>query len=153
MSTVENRLVIVGNLGEVQAYRIEAHPRKNTGREVEEKVVYALEEIDGADIVEARKKIGEIVSDAMGRFGHETLEEHELENEEKRRIVKTAAELVDSLVARYRPDGLWLSFTKAYLPSLEEALRQESRALVEKRVARDLVKLPKEKILAHFMEE
>ncbi len=152
MSTVEKRLVIVGNLGEVQAYRIEAHPRKNTGRETEEKIVYALEEIDGADIVEARKRIGEIVSDAMGRFGHETLDEHELEKEEKHRIVKTVAELVDMLVKRHKPEGVWLSFTKAYLPSLEEALGQESRALIEKRVARDLVKLPKEKVLAHFME-
>ena len=152
MSTVEKRLVIVGNLGEVQAYRIEAHPRKNTGRETEEKIVYALEEIDGADIVEARKRIGEIVSDAMGRFGHETLDEHELEKEEKHRIVKTVAELVDMLVKRHKPEGVWLSFTKAYLPSLEEALGQESRALIEKRVARDFVKLPKEKVLAHFME-
>jgi len=61
------------------------------------------------------------------------------------------AEDVDMIVKQMQPKSLFLAFPKERNNELMQKLSQETKAVLKKNLALNLVKTPKEKILEYFL--
>ena len=147
---LEDTIVIVGNQGELKVFKINKYERTIKG---EIKIDYNLETLNTLDYIDSHKKLQDIVTDQAGRFGDNTGEEHELENERKKKVLKEIAEDIDSINTRLKPTRVFLSFTKEYMPKLLDELSNESKEVLMKTIPLDLVKTPQDKILEYFLDE
>ncbi len=144
---LENTILIVADLGELKAFSIEKH--EGTFRN-EMKISYSLKLINDENFLKGRKKLGEDLSDSAGRFQHGTLEKHHLISEREKRTIKEIAHDIEVIVKETKPKQLFLAFPKEHNHELTNELGQESKAVLTKNVASDLVKTEKEKLLTHF---
>jgi len=147
---LEDTIVIVGNQGELKVFKINKYERTIKG---EIKIDYNLETLNTLDYIDSHKKLQDIVTDQAGRFGDNTGEEHELENERKKKVLKEIAEDIDSINTKLKPTSVFLSFTKEYMPKLLDELSKESKEVLMKTIPLDLVKTPQDKILEYFLDE
>jgi hypothetical protein len=147
---LEDTIVIVGNQGELKVFKINKYERTIKG---EIKIDYNLETLNTLDYIDSHKKLQDIVTDQAGRFGDNTDEEHELENERKKKVLKEIAEDIDSINTKLKPTRVFLSFTKEYMPKLLDELSKESKEVLMKTIPLDLVKTPQDKILEYFLDE
>jgi len=147
---LEDTIIIVGNLGEVKVYKVNKYERTIKG---ELKVNYNLEMLNAIDYIDSHKKLQDIVTDQAGRFRDNIGEEHELENERKRRVLKEIAEDIDTINTKLNPTRVFLSFTKEYMPKLLDELSEKSKQVINKTIPSDLVKTPRDKILEHFLDD
>lgn len=165
--TLENTIIIIADLGELKVYKVEEH--KGTVRN-QMKISHSLELINNQNFISGRKKLGETVSDSAGNFGKKTSEghnaniisgiagnygqgspeDHNLKTEKENRTVKDIAQDIDMIVKEMEPQQVFLAFPKEHNHELTDKLAQETKAVLVKNVAADLVKINKEKLLSHF---
>ena len=144
---LENTVVIVADLGELKAYRAEQHEGV-VGNEM--KVSHSLTLVNDESFIEGRKKLGEVMSDSIGKVGHGTLESPHLQSEREKRTIKDIAADIEAVVAHINPVQLFLAFPKEHNHELLNALGEKSKAVLKKNITSDLVKTDKNKILSHF---
>jgi hypothetical protein len=144
---VENTLIIVADMGELKAYSVE-HNEGMVGNEM--KTSYSLRLMNDENFLSGRKKISEVMSDNAGRFGQDTLEDHNLKSERENHTIKDIAEDIEAIVTEVNPAQLFLAFPKEHNHELAEELGQATKAVLVKNITSDLVKTDKEKILSHF---
>lgn len=144
---LENTVVIVADLGELKAYSIEQHEGV-VGNEM--KISHSLSLLNDEVFIEGRKKIGEMMSDSIGRKGHGTLESPHLQTERENRTLKEIAADIESVVNHTGCGQLFLAFPKEHNNELLEELGQATKAVLKKNITSDLVKTDKNKILSHF---
>lgn len=144
---LENTLVIVADLGELKAFKVIEHEGIV---ENEEKISYSLELVADENFISGKKKLGEMLSDRAGNFNGGTLEEHNLETETENKTIKDIAENIELIVKEVKPEQLFLAFPKEHNHELKEKLGHESKIVLVKNIASDLVKTNKDEILSHF---
>ena len=154
----EDTMVIVADLGELKAFNI----KKNEGMvENELKVSYSLEMLNDISYIDAHKRVQDVVSDSAGRlgtsgtpnagkWGSSTGEPHNLQNERKRRSLKDVANDINMIVQNEKPRQLLLAFPQESNAQLLDALTQETKNVLTKNVASDLINTPTAQILSHF---
>jgi len=145
--TLENTIIIVADLGELKAFKVEEH--EGTVRN-EMKISHSLKLINDENFISGRKKSSQVVSDRSGNFEGGTLENHNSTTERENRTIKDIAEDIDMIVKEMQPQQVFLAFPKEHNHELSNKLAQETKAVLTKNVAADLVKTDKEKLLSHF---
>jgi hypothetical protein len=144
---LENTVVIVADLGELKAYGIEQHEGVVDN---EIKVSHSLSLLNDEVFIEGRKKIGEMMSDSVGRLGHNSLENLHLQTEKENRTLKEIAADIESVVNHTGCAQLFLAFPKEHNNELLKELGEATKAVLQKNITSDLVKTDKNKILSHF---
>lgn len=144
---LENTMIIVADLGELKAFKVEEH--KGTVRN-QMKISHSLKLITDEDFISGRKKLGEVMSDSGGNFVGDTLEGENVQIEREKRTIKDIAQDIDMIVKEMQPEQVFLAFPKEHNHELTDKLAQETKAVLVKNVASDLVKTNKEKLLSHF---
>lgn len=144
---LENTVVIVADLGEIKVFEIVEH-KGIVGSE--EKSSYSLDLVLSENIISGRKKLGEMQSDRSGNFVEGTLENHNLKTEKERNTIKDISEDIEMIVKELKPTQVFLSFPKEHNQELSEILGSETKSVLAKNIAADLVKTNKEKILSYF---
>ena len=143
----ENTVVIVADLGELKAYSVEQHEGV-VGNDI--KVSHSLTLLNDEVFIEGRKKIGEVMSDSIGRIGHGTLENSHIQSERENRTLREIAADIESVVNHTKCAQLFLAFPKEHNNELLNELGETSKAVLKKNITSDLVKTDKNKILSHF---
>jgi RNase H-fold protein (predicted Holliday junction resolvase) len=114
------------------------------------KISHSLKLINDENFISGRKKLGEVVSDSSGNFVGDTLEGQNVKTERENRTIKDIAQDIDRIVKEMQPQQVFLAFPKEHNHELTDKLTQETKAVLVKNVASDLVKTNKEKLLSHF---
>ena len=146
---MNNKLVVVTDLGSFKAYRLEANGLHRTPR---------LELIEEFNLVEAHGKLSNRLSDLGGRYLSPTMgkwaspwgERHNIELEQKRRLIKQVAHALTDLLRRNGADGCYLAASKEINHQILAELPREARAKIEKIVPCDLTKVERAELLRHF---
>ncbi len=146
---LEETVIIVANQGEIKVYKIKKYEKTLKG---ELKTYYSLDMLNAYDYIDAHKKLHETVTDEAGRFGHNIGEEHEVQNERKKRLLKDIAKDIDTIVSKLKPEQVFLSFPKEHHPKLMDQLSEETKKVIAKNIPLDLVKIPQDKVLNHFLD-
>lgn len=163
-------LIIVADLGDLKAYRmekLEAVNRQDTtqtshvvqrGDFKEALVLISLKDFS---YIKAHKKLEDIVSDEAGRFkgagvmaGEEVRgsygERHNIDLEIKKRLIKAIAEDIGELVENEAPRAWYLAFPQETTNQLLEALDPEVKKTLANNIKVDLTKIRQNEILSHF---
>ena len=146
---MNNKLVVVTDLGSFKAYRLEANSLHRTPR---------LELIEEFNLVEAHGKLLDRVTDSAGRYHGPTLgkwattwgERHNIDLERKRRLIKQVAAALANLLRKDGADGCYLAAGKDINHQILAELPREARLKIEKVVPCDLAKADKVEILRRF---
>jgi len=149
----DNTLLIVGNLGELKAYKIKyelnINPKDNAhtshkhhkGTLVEN---LQFELVDDEAFIEAHKKISDIVTDKQGHFegpfGGVSGDGHNLEIEIVNRLLKIIAAEINRLVNSTNPKEWFLAFPKAYNKEILNLLDDSVKAKLKANIEENLVK-------------
>ncbi len=144
---LDNTLVILADLGELKVYRVK---KSEAILSNEMKESYALDLIQDLGYIDAHQKVSDLVSDSKGSFGGSNTDEHNLEIERKKRSLKEIAKDINSVIEHEKPKQLFLAFSGDSLSQLVEQLNQNTKAILTKTVASNLVKTDKSKVLSHF---
>lgn len=156
----EGAMVIVADLGEMKAFNV----KRNEGVVNKEmKVSYSLEMLHYINYIDPHLSVRNVVRDSAGRFGSSRdrvgifgdsrgsiAEDHNLENERKRRSIKDVANDINGIVENEKPKRLLLAFPQESNAQLLDALTQETQNVLEKNVASNLINTNTEEILSHF---
>jgi len=94
--------------------------------------------------------VQDIVTDSAGRLCHSIGEIHNLQTERKRRSLKDVAHDINEIVKNEKPNQLLLAFPQELNAQLVDALTQETKNVLVKNVASDLIKTHTADILSHF---
>jgi len=143
----EDAVIIVANQGELKAFTVTQHERMIQN---ELRTIYTPRLINEVDYIEGHKKLQDVVTDDAGRFGHTIGEEHELENERKRRNLSDIAQTIENVVAFANPQKIYLAFPQEYNAKLLSMLPADIREKIVMTVPRDLVKTPHSELLDYF---
>lgn len=146
---LENTIVIVADLGELKAFEVQKNEGV-VGNQI--KISHSLELINDENIIEGRKKMHELMSDATGRMVLGTLEEHNAIEERENRTLKDIAQNIERIAAETKPKQILLAFPKEHNHQLTKILSKSVQSLITKNIPSDLVKTDKNKILSHFMD-
>jgi hypothetical protein len=146
---MNNKLVVVADLGSFKAYKLEANSLHSTPR---------LELIEEINLVEDRGKLSDRLTDlagrhhvpAMGKWASPWGERHNIELERKRRLIKQVAHALADLLHRDGADGCYLAASKEINHQILAELPREARAKIEKIGPCDLTKAEKSELLRHF---
>ena len=148
-SAMNNKLVVVTDLGSFKAYKLETNSQYSTPR---------LELVEEFNLVDAHGKIIDHLTDLAGRYHAPVLgkwatpwgERHNIELERKRRLVKQVVHALADLLHRNGADSCYLAAGKEINHQIMAELPRDARAKIEKIVACDLTKANKTEILRHF---
>lgn len=146
---MKNKLVVLTNLGNLRAYRVEYEAGESSPR---------LTQVEGLSLIDAHHKLGDRVSDQAGRFpsangngsGMSIGENHNLELENGRRLLKQMASSINDLVQRENPELWFLAAPQEINQRIVDGLDAGVRSRLTKNSHADLVKTPKADILGHF---
>ncbi len=146
---MNNKLVVVADLGTFKAYKLEAESTHRTPR---------LELIEEFNLVDAHGKLLDRLSDLAGRYHAPTLgkwatpwgERHNIQLERKRRLIRQLAQALADLLRRDGDHGCYLAAGKEINHQIIAELPREARAKIEKIVPCDLTKADKPEILRQF---
>lgn len=146
---LDNTVIIVADLGELRAYKTVKHEDIYNN---ELKINYSLELIDAEDFIEGRKKLHELKSDADGRRNHGTIEELNVKETIEKRTLSEVADDINMIRKQTQPKALFLAFPKESNAELTEKLAPETKAVLKKNLALDLVKVKKDELLSYFVD-
>jgi hypothetical protein len=149
-------LVIVAGLGEIKAYI--ANPRTPEAEAVLKLNEVKLDLINAIDIVEAHKKIQDLISDTTGTTYKAGFldratsgEKHTLKQEIINEVVKAVAEDIDMLIEEYGQKKVFLSLPKIYAKDILQNLKNKDK--IFRVVEKDLLKTDKNKLIEEFKPE
>jgi Protein required for attachment to host cells len=146
---MNNKLVVITDLGSFKAYKLHADGLHSTPR---------LELIEQFNLDEAHRKFTDGLSDLAGRYHSPSLgkwatpwgERHNIELERKRRLIKQVAHALADLLRRDGSDGCYLAAGKEINHQILAELPRSLHPRIEKIVPCDLTKADKSEILKHF---
>jgi hypothetical protein len=146
---MKNELLIVTDLGQLKAYKLELTPRRTPRLEPVEEIV----------LEDARLRVTETVTDMAGRHSGPTQknwsaplgDDHNLKLETKRRLIRQIAGHIQRLIQRTGFDGCWLAAHKEINHQILEELPQAIRARIEKNLPLDLTKATEAELLEQFL--
>jgi len=158
-----NKLLIVGNLGELKVYKIkheidisyhdDAHTShtRHKGKIVEH---LKFDLLTDEAFIEAHKKISDIVTDKQGHyegpFGGESGDGHKLELEIVNRLLKLLANEINRIVLKENVK-CFLVFPKIYNSDLLLHLDDRVKSKIEKNIEANLVKLSPQEIMDKYI--
>jgi hypothetical protein len=156
-------IVIVGDLGELKVYKIEAetiiNPKddahtghiRNRGTLMENrkcKLTTAM------DFVAAHKKLSEKLSDRFGNrqgiSGNSGGESDRLKEEIERKLLREIAEAINKVVGEYAPAKWHLAFPKEHNRALTDLLDQEIKKSLDTNIPEDLTGERPDRLLRRF---
>lgn len=154
----EGAIVIVADLGELKAFNVK---KKEGVVENEMKVSYSLETLNDINYIDAHQRVQDNVSDSAGRLGSSVSpnagksgssigENHNLKTERRRRSIKDVANDINMIVKNEKPRQLLLAFPQESNAQLIDALTQETKNVLVKNIASDLINTRTTEILSHF---
>ncbi len=143
-------LVITASLGEIKAYK--AAPRTLEAEAGLKPTEIKLDLITSIDIIEAHKKIQDIVTDELGQFKKGGLgEAHNLKTEVLNTIIRTVAEDIDMLIEQYGDKKVFLSLPQEHSAKIQEHLKHKEKLF--RVVNKDLLKTDKNDLIEIFKPE
>lgn len=151
-STMRTDLIITADLGLLRAYRIVQGVHDRQPR---------LELIDELRPESAHEKLSEQLTDQAGRFPKgggpgnvpgdlSAGERHNLELEQKRRLIKLLAQKINALLGEERVTGCFMAASAPSHTELLDALDATARAKIEKILPLDLTKADPQELLDRF---
>jgi hypothetical protein len=163
-------LIIVADLGELKAYRMDKLEAVN--RQDEAKVSHIVQRGDfkearvliplkDINYIKAHGKLEDVVSDEAGRFkggastaGEATRgsygERHNIDLENRKRLLKAIAEDIGELVKKEASHAWYLAFPHETTNQLLEHLDPEVKKTLANNITVDLTKTRQNEILSHF---
>jgi hypothetical protein len=149
-------LVIVAGLGEIKAYI--ANPRTPEAEVGLKPNEIKLDLIRAIDVVEAHKKLQDLITDTTGTTYKAGFldratsgEKHTLKQEVLNEIIKTVAEDIDMLIEEYAKKKVFLSLPKIYAKDILQNLKNKDK--IFRVVEKDLLKTDKNKLIEEFKPE
>ena len=148
MKTVKNNLLIVTDLGRLQAYKVALTPKRTPLLEPLEEVV-----LEGA-----HRRVIETVTDLAVRhvgptqktWGAPITDDHNLKLETRRRLIRRIAEHIQRLVQRSDCEAYWLAAPKEINRQIVDQLDTDVRSRMKKNVGADLIKVDKSDVMGYF---
>lgn len=149
---MKNTLLIVADLAGFKAYRLENAPLHRATR---------LAPFTQLDFPDAHSRLVDQVTDLSGRFprglGNRNLshamsdgERHNIELEQRRRIVRRLAERINQIALDTEIDSCLLAASREINQQLIAELDPRVRAKIEQNVPADLTKIARADLLRHF---
>jgi hypothetical protein len=141
-----DKMIVVADLGRVKAYRVSCDLMTSKPQ---------MELIYDCEFLEAHGRIVDKVADHAGRFaaggtpGASNGENHNLQIETERRLIRLVAEKISDLVHGQR--YWYFAAAERINGRIVEILSQDARGSLYKNVSADLVKTPKQEIMDYFM--
>ncbi len=142
---MNNKLIIVTDLGLLKAYRLETTPRGTPRLGPIEQV--RLEEAHRRLLDEVADLAGRHVSPTQHKWGAPMADDHNLRLELRRRLIKQIARHTTRLARESGCDGVWLVAHKEIGRPIFDELPAPVRRRVEKTIPRDLVKAGQRELL------
>jgi len=144
---MNNKLVVVADLGSFKAYKLDAGSLHSTPR---------LELIEEINLLDTEVKLpmlnvsGGFHSPMMGKWSASAGERHNIELERKRRLIKQVAHYLGSLLRRDGSDGCYFAASKEISHQILAELPRGIRVKIEKIVPCDLTKVEKAELIRRF---
>lgn len=148
---MKNTIVIVTDLQELKAYRIDDDPQHSRPR---------------LDLVEqfhtgANRKLVEEATDLAGRFPRATVsreimagmsqgERHNIELEKRKRCLRALAQRVNSLLKAPDVERCFLAASREINNALLDELDYQARSKIEVNIPSDITKVGRSELLGHF---
>lgn len=151
MEVTMSEIIITVDLGIMNAYEIVRDPLKIESDR--------LETIKNAVATETHAKVTDKYRDAAGRFyqggGTSTTaagfgEQHTVELETRKRLIKLLAENINELVCEKNCDKWFLAADKSINNQILENLTPAVRAKLKRNIAANLTKTDKSEVMSHF---
>jgi hypothetical protein len=148
-------LVIIATLGEIKAYK--ANPRTPEAEVGLKPNEVKLDLVKAIDIIEAHKKLQDLVTGLEGSFKPGFLnksvsgEKHNLKQEIYKEAVKAVAEDIDLLIEELGDKKVFLSLPKIISKDVLDNLKHKDK--VFRLVEKDLLKTEKNKLIEEFKPE
>jgi len=146
-------LVIVASLGEIKAYR--ANPRTPEAEAGLKPSEVKLDLIRSIDIVEAHKKLGDLITDTTGTVNKAGFlnraasgEKHTLKEEIYKEAIKAVAEDIDMLIDEENKTKVFLSIPKTIAGDVLPLLKNKDK--IFRIVEKDLIKTDKNRLIEEF---
>ena len=156
-------LIIVGDLGELKAFKVEEeiviNPKDNAQTSHKHNKgtlidVLRPELVTAVDFVEAHKKISDEVTDKEGNykgsFGSASGEPHNLKLEIEHRLLKEIADTIMKIVREQNPKKWHLAFPAEHHKALLDRIDPDVREKLGIDLSEDLTKEKPEKLLERF---
>ncbi len=147
---MQNKLLVVTDLGRLKAYRVELSPKHPPRLELLEEVVFE----------ESRQHLRDLVTDLAGRhvsptqknWGAPVGDDHNLKLEITRRLIRRIVKHIEKLIQSNGHDGCWLAAHKEIDHQILEELPDAIRHRIEKNLPRDLTKADPKELVERFLE-
>ena len=143
-----HKLIVLADLGRLKAFRV---TRDEMTSNVHVELAEELNLLDG------QEKLLDKVTDKAGRFpasgganGGGAGENHNLQLEIQKRIIKRIGEGINDLVKRENPSMWHFAAAQEINNKIQEGLCPEVRSKLSKSVRSDLTKIGKSELLSHF---
>ncbi len=143
------KIIITADLGHFRAYKVTKDPLESP----------RITLIESYDSIEGHAKLGDTLSDAAGRFGRGAGkdevakgygERHNIELETEKRLIKTIARDINSLISREKCKKWHLAASEKINRRIIQNLKPEVKAGLDKNITADLTGTDKSEILNLF---
>ncbi|QCT93835.1 hypothetical protein FE773_01155 [Caminibacter mediatlanticus TB-2] len=148
-------IVIVASLGEIKVYK--ANPRTLEAEAGLKPNEIKLDFLTGLDIIEAHKKLQDLITGIEGSFKPGFLnkavngEKHNLKQEIYKEAVKFVAEDIDMIIDEYGEKKVFLSLPKIIANDVLSNMKNKDK--IFRLVEKDLLKTDKNKLIDEFKPE
>ena len=148
-------IVIVASLGEIKVYK--ANPRTLEAEAGLKENEVKLDFLTGVDIVEAHKKLQDLITGLEGSFKPGFLnkavsgERHNLKQEIYKEAVKFVAEDIDKIIDEYGDRKVFLSLPKIISKDVLSNMKNKNK--IFRLVEKDLLKIDKNRLIDEFKPE
>lgn len=146
------KIIILTDLGRFVAYKVTSDPMGVESPRIQ--IIRCM------DCLDARNRTSDRVSDSAGRFkragktANGTMggygERHNMESENRRRLIKMAAEQIDNVLLQEGMPRWALAASSKINNALLESLSQGAKASLGLNLKSDLTRLDKSKVLSRF---
>lgn len=144
-----HKLIVLADLGRLKAFRV---TRDEMTSNVHVELAEELNLLDG------QEKLLDKVTDKAGRFpasggnagGGGAGENHKLQSEIQKRLIKRLGEAINDLVRREKPTIWHFAAAQEINQKILQELGPEVRSKLSKSVGSDLTKVGKNELLSHF---
>ena len=148
------KLLVLADVGRFKAYRMEekrefSHPRLELLEDTETNVTRHLSEEVTDQAGQYRRGVP---AASEGASAMSDGEQHNLDLERRRRVLKTVAKRVSELLNQEKSEGFYFAADSQINRAILDQLDERSRSKLQKNVAANLTKSDSEEIIRHFSE-